>query len=74
MAKLFKLSAYLVDHKGTFDNETLEDYLNYCMRHELDIDHIDLDCADIGEWDDDHLINNYNCPKAEYDKYFEENL
>lgn len=73
MAKLFKLSSYLVDYKGNFDNEALEDYLNYCMRHELDIDHIDLDCVDIGEWDDDHSVNNYNCPKAEYEKYFEEN-
>jgi hypothetical protein len=73
MAKLFKLSAYLVDYNGTFDESNLEDYLMYCLRDELDIDHIRLAGVDIGPWYDDHPINNYNCPEAEYEKYFKEN-
>lgn len=77
MAKLFKLSAYIVDHGGTFDEETLEDLLIWKVQYppycELDIDHIHLTSADIGEWHDDHPINNYNCPEAEYEKYFKEN-
>lgn len=73
MAKLFKLSAYLIDPNDTFDTQNLEDYLIWRLRDELDIDHIHLDCADIGDWNDDHPLNNYNCPEAEYEKYFKEN-
>ena len=73
MAKLFKLSAYLVDPNDTFDASNLEDYLIWRLRDELDIDHIHLESVDIGPWYDDHPINNYNCPEAEYEKYFKEN-
>ena len=73
MAKLFKLTAYLVDPNDTFDESNLEDYLIWRLQKYLDIDHIHLSSADIGEWNDDHPINNYNCPEAEYEKYFKEN-
>lgn len=79
MAKLFKLSAYIVDHTGKFDVESLEDFLMWRIQHAdpmgdcLDADHIHLTSADIGPWHDDHPINNYNCPEAEYEKYFKEN-
>lgn len=73
MAKLFKLTAYLVDFNDTFDESNLEDYLIWRLRDELDIDHIHLSSADIGEWHDDHPINNYNCHEVEYEKYFKEN-
>lgn len=73
MAKLFKISAYLVDFNDTFDESNLEDYLIWRLQKYLDIDHIHLSSADIGEWHDDHPINNYNCPEAEYEKYFKEN-
>lgn len=73
MAKLFKLTAYLVDPNDTFDESNLEDYLIWRLQKYLDIDHIHLSSVDIGEWHDDHPINNYNCPEAEYEKYFKEN-
>ena len=73
MAKLFKIQAYIVDPLGKFDELNLEDYLIWRLRDELDIDHIHLASADIGPWYDDHPINNYNCPEAEYEKYFKEN-
>ena len=73
MAKLFKLYAYLIDYNDTFDADNLEDYLIYRLQDELDIDHIHLDSADVGEWNEDHPLNNYNCPEAEYEKYFKEN-
>lgn len=72
MAKLFKLTAYLVDPNDTFDESNLEDYLIWRLQDELDIDHIHLASADIGQWHDDHPINNYNCPEAEYERYFKE--
>ena len=73
MAKLFKLTAYLVDPNDTFDESNLEDYLICRLRDELDIDHIHLASANIEDWHDDHPLNNYNCPEAEYEKYFKEN-
>lgn len=80
MAKLFKLTAYIVDHSGNFDEEAMEDFLMWRIQHdeilgdnELDIDHIHLSSTDIGPWHDDHPINNYHCPEAEYEKYFKEN-
>ena len=73
MAKLFKISAYLVDFNDTFDESNLEDYLIWRLQKHLDIDHVCLVSADIGEWHDDHPINNINCPEAEYEKYFKEN-
>lgn len=73
MAKLFKLTAYLVDPNNTFDESNLEDYLIWCLRDELDIDHIHLESADLGEWYDEHPLNYIDCPKEEYEKYFKEN-
>jgi hypothetical protein len=72
MAKIFKLSAYLTDIGDDFDEQSLEDYLNYCLRDELVIDHVKLECADIGEWDDELPINYLNCPEEEFEKYFKE--
>lgn len=73
MAKLFKLTAYLTDIDNTFDEQNLEDYIMWRLRDELIVDHAHIVGADIGEWHDDHPINNINCPEAEYEKYFKEN-
>lgn len=72
MAKLFKLQAYLVDYNDNFDESNLEDYIMWRLG-DVSVDHIHLAVADIGPWHDDHPINNYNCPEAEYEKYFKEN-
>jgi hypothetical protein len=73
MAKLFKLTAYLTDIDGSFGEQDLEDYIMWRLRDELLVDHVHLDCADIGEWHDDHPLNYMDCPEAEYEKYFKEN-
>lgn len=73
MAKLFKLTAYLTDIDGSFGEQDLEDYIMWRLRDELIVDHAHIVSADIGEWHDDHPINNINCPEAEYEKYFKEN-
>ena len=72
MAKLFKIQAYLVDYNGDFDESNLEDYIMWRL-DDVSVDHIHLTSADINDWHDDHPLNNYNCPEAEYEKYFEEN-
>ena len=76
MAKLFKLSAYIVDKEGILNEESIEDYLMFSMhwlQGDPDMDHIHLTSADIGEWYDDHPLNYMDCPEAEYEKYFKEN-
>ena len=74
MAKVFKISAYIVDIHDDFDtNDRLEDCLIDCTRRNIELDHIQIESADIGEWHDDHPMNFYDCPLAEYEKYFKEN-
>lgn len=73
MAKLFKLTAYLTDIDSSFGEQDLEDYIMWRLRDELLVDHIHLDCAELGEWYDEHPLNYMDCPEAEYEKYFKEN-
>ena len=74
MAKLFKISAYIVDMDDEFSTEDrVEDCLIYCTQNDLELRHIKIDSADIGEWEDDHPLNYIDCPKAEFEKYFKEN-
>lgn len=71
MAKVFKISAYVVDANDEFStNDRLEDCLVYCTQNDINLGHIKIESADIGEWYDDHPLNFYNCPVAEYEKYF----
>lgn len=72
MAQLFKISMYLTDINDTFDSQNLEDYLHYRLGDELVVDHVKLECADVGEWDDELPINYLNCPEEEFEKYFKE--
>jgi hypothetical protein len=74
MAKLFKIQAYITDPNGEFaTDDRLEDCIIYCTQNDLNIDHLKITSVDIGEWDDDLPINKFDCPEAEYEKYFKEN-
>lgn len=73
MAKLYKIETYLLDYNNDFrDSEILKNYLDYRMNYGF-LNHIKIDVADIGEWDDDHPLNIVDCPEEEYEKYFKEN-
>lgn len=72
MAKLFKLTAYIVDYNEEFDEHDLADTLEYGP-YDIHLRHMKVDGADIGEWHDDHPLNYIDCPKAEFEKYFKEN-
>ncbi len=75
MAKLFKISAYVVDGNGEFGTEDrLEDCLTYCTQNDLSLNHLKINSADIGEWDDNHPLNYVNCDIKTYDKYFVDGL
>jgi hypothetical protein len=73
MAKVFKFSAYVVDPSDEFStNDRFEDCLIWLTQNELNLNHLKIESADIGEWDDDHPLNFYDCPETEYEKYFQE--
>lgn len=72
MAKLFKLTAYVVDYNDEFSKRELADILEYGP-YDIHLRQMEVDGADIGEWDDDHPLNYIDCPKAEFEKYFKEN-
>ncbi len=74
MAKLFKIQAYIVDPADEFYSDAyLKNHLIYCAQNDLNLDHLKIQSADLGEWDDDHPLNYIDCPEAEYEKYFKEN-
>ena len=64
MAKIFKISAYLVDPVDEFNEESLEDCLVYCTQNDIELKHTRIDSADIGEWDNNHRLNSFHCPIA----------
>lgn len=73
MAKVFKISAYIVDGAGEFQtDDRLEDCLIWCTQNDLNLEHLKIDSADIGEWDDDHPLNYVDCGVEEFEKYFKE--
>ena len=74
MAKLFKLTAYVVDYNDEFrDASDLEDCIVYDTQRHITLEHTNIQSADLGEWDDDHPLNYIDCPKTEFEKYFKEN-
>ncbi len=74
MAKVFKILAYVVDVAGEFStDDRFEDCLIWLTQNEFNLNHLKIESTDIGEWDDDHPLNFYDCPLSEYEKYFKEN-
>ena len=74
MAKIFKVTTYIVDYNDEFTtDERLDDCLTYCTQNDLNLQHTQIQSADLGEWYDEHPLNYVNCPKAEFEKYFKEN-
>jgi hypothetical protein len=74
MPKLFKITTYVVDSVDEFyTDDRLEDCIIYCTQNDLNLRHTSIESVDIGKWDDDHPLNKWKCPKAEFEKYFKEN-
>ena len=49
MAKLFKVSAYVVDPNDEFNEESLSDCLYYCTQNDIDLKYLTVDSAYVGE-------------------------
>lgn len=73
MAKLFKVSTYIVDYNDDFDKANIEEYLTYATERFFNLNHIKVAEADLGEWYDECPLNYIDCPEAEFEKYFKEN-
>lgn len=81
MAKIIKITGYLV---LPYDNSFYSDSLPGGPLHENTIaDMLSAKCdaiaknfkiedRDIGEWDDDNVLNKSDCPVSECEKYFAE--
>ena len=68
MAKIYKVTGYVVDFRGEYD----EDYIQLLIEQSSDlfIKHFQADSADIGEWHDEHPLNYRNSDVLECEKYF----
>ena len=69
MAKIFKASGYIVDVNG--DSNVDEVIAEVSSEFDGMINqHIHVEEADIGEWDDESPLNYDNCDLADCEKYF----
>ena len=69
--KVYKVEMLIIDHDELGEQEitdVLENtrYPNHCIAPTV----MKTIEADIGEWDDDHPLNNTNACKSEYEKVF----
>lgn len=67
MAKIFKISGYLVDPNGDCTSEDIQ-----CEIDNTDLgftEHTKIEEREF-KWDDSLPINRVDCPESEYEKYF----
>lgn len=73
MAKIFKISGYLVDPVGNHTLEDVKDFINdslYAVLMNIVTRHLHLQERDIGKWDENLPISQKNCDLYECEKYF----
>ena len=69
MAKIFKVSGYLVDPDDLYELSEIESGINYSLDGMIH-QHIHVEESDIGKWDDESPLNYDNCDLADCEKYF----
>jgi hypothetical protein len=67
MAKIRKISGYVVDIEENFTESMLERLIEY---EDWITQHLHVETADIGEWCEDSPLNFYDCDLAECEKWF----
>ena len=73
MAKIFKISGYLVDPDDLYRLSEIKAGISYAldgMVHQ----HIHVEESDMGKWDDESPLNYDNCDLAECEKYFKRKI
>ena len=68
MAKIHKISGYLVDPNGAYGEKHFRKML--FNNTSLIGQQIHIESKDIGDWDDNNPLNYYNCDLAECEKHF----
>ena len=69
MARIFKVTAYMVDANDYFNASCIKDEIQNI--DDIIIKNVEVVVKDIGEWDDNHPLNYCNSPIEECKKYFE---
>lgn len=69
MAKIFKVSGYLVDADGFSNADEVIAEVSSGFDGMIN-QHVHVEESDIGEWDDESPLNYDNCDLAECEKYF----
>ena len=69
MAKIFKVSGYLVDVEGDIDASEVVAEISFGLDGMIN-QHIHVEEADIGRWSDENPLNYGNCDLAECEKHF----
>jgi len=67
MARLHKISGYVVDIDESFCKHDLENALE---RMDMIVHHASVESVDIGEWYDEHPLNYTDCNLEECEKWF----
>lgn len=70
MAKIFKITTYIVDSMDEYDVFSVEDLLQYCCQNDVELRATNIQEKDIGEWDDDCEVNKIVCPNSVFEEYF----
>lgn len=70
MAKIFKLSGYLVDPTGRLEPKHIKAKMQYGCGFPMVGQHIHVEKAEIEELDENHPLMQENCDLAECEKYF----
>ena len=69
MAKIYKISGYIIDVHDDFNENDIRWLLE---RYDFSVEHFQVESVDIGEWYDEHPLNYCNSDISECEKYFTE--
>lgn len=70
MAKIFKVSGYILDANGEYSTKTLTEELE--MSLDVSFKHLKVQVADVEDWDDNHPLNYFSCHESTCEEYFKE--
>lgn len=73
MAKIFKISGYLIEPDDLYRLREVEIGINYALDGMIH-QHVHVEESDIGKWDDESPLNYDNCDLAECEKYFKRKI
>jgi len=71
MTKMYLLEVYVIDHEN-MGLESIKDEIENGSKY-INPNVMAAGEADIGEWEDDHILNKSATPVSVYRKYFEKN-